>query len=154
MKKLDFGSGYNPQKDYLTCDFTFAPFLDYVFDGSNISCKNEEFVEIRCKNVIHHISDIESIIKEFNRCLKINGILEIIEVNELHYVSNLCLDILWYRYVIPRYEIKINLEYIDYSDIIIQNGFELTQKTISNEKELLTFKKVKNYGTENFKSID
>ena len=32
MLKIDFGSGYNPRKGYKTCDITYSPFLDYVYD--------------------------------------------------------------------------------------------------------------------------
>ena len=29
MLKIDFGSGYNPNKEYKTCDITGSPILDY-----------------------------------------------------------------------------------------------------------------------------
>ena len=32
MLKIDFGSGYSPRKGYSTCDITYSPFLDYVYD--------------------------------------------------------------------------------------------------------------------------
>ena len=35
MLKIDFGSGYNPKKGFKTCDITFSPYLDYVYDKEN-----------------------------------------------------------------------------------------------------------------------
>ena len=32
MLKIDFGSGYNPNKEYKTCDITGAQILNYLYD--------------------------------------------------------------------------------------------------------------------------
>ena len=87
MIKLDFGSGYNPMHDYKTCDI--YGYVDYYFDPIEykIDAEDNTFDVIRCRNVIHHIKDIDKLSKEFKRVLKTNGVLEITEARKEYYSS-------------------------------------------------------------------
>ena len=131
MLKIDFGSGYNTYKNYKTCDFTYSPFLDYVYDKNNnkILELEESSVDIfRLKNVLHHC-DIEKIIICLKKYLKENGKIIIIEPQSRYYESNRCLDIFWYRYIYPRYEINIpNKLQINYINLFIKHGFKIIDK--------------------------
>jgi ubiquinone/menaquinone biosynthesis C-methylase UbiE len=117
--KLDFGSGHNPRKGYKTCDITMSPYLDYVFDPDSykVSCADNTFSEIILKNVVHHVQDLDKLFKELKRILTDDGKLVIVEPSQEFYEKNLNLDILWYRYIIPRYEIWISNVYRNYTRI-------------------------------------
>lgn len=117
--KLDFGSGHNPRKGYKTCDITNSPYLDYVFDPITykVSCPNETFDEIFVKNVLHHVKDLDKLFKELKRILTKNGKIVIVEPRKEFYHKNLNLDLLWYRYINPRYDIWICPFYRDYKKI-------------------------------------
>lgn len=123
MLKIDFGSGYNPKKGYKTCDITYAPYLDYVYDKNlNIILNlKEKSVDIfRLKNVLHHC-DIEKVIICLKKYLRDDGKIEIIEPQKKFYEANRCLDIYWYRYIYPRYEISIpSKTRIDYISICLK----------------------------------
>jgi ubiquinone/menaquinone biosynthesis C-methylase UbiE len=145
MPYLDFGSGYNPKDGYLKCDFTYSPTLDFIFDNQKykiINAENKYFDIIRCKNVIHHIQDIRKLFLEFQRVLKINGKLIIIEPSEKNYKTNLILDILWYRFIIPRYEIWFSNKYRDYASYLEELNFGKLLRTEIKEKEYYIFRRI------------
>lgn len=137
MKKLDFGSGYNPEDDYETCDI--YGYVDYYFDPIEykIEADDKSFDLIRCRNVIHHIKDIKKLSKEFSRVLKTEGILEITEARKEYYSANYYLDYLWYRFVIPRYEVWFCNKYRDCRDYF--DEFDLEHYDTLDEKELFIF---------------
>lgn len=137
MIKLDFGSGYNPMHDYKTCDI--YGYVDYYFDPIEykIDAEDNTFDVIRCRNVIHHIKDIHKLSKEFKRVLKTNGILEITEARKDYYTSNYYLDYLWYRYIIPRYEVWFCDHYRNCKDHF--TNFHLEFYDIIDEKERFIF---------------
>lgn len=146
MLKIDFGSGYNPKKGFKTCDFTMSPFLDYITKNYKIYDKSGEIKEksvnvFRCRNVLHHIKNIELLIKNFNKYLKKNGKLIIIDCRKEYYYANWCMDNLWYRYVIPRPEVWISNKYRNYKDICLKNGFKLKSVKYKDEKEIYIFQK-------------
>lgn len=120
MLKIDFGSGYNPKKGFKTCDITFSPYLDYVYDKENniiLDLNKNSVDEFYCKNVLHH-TNIKKVVKCLYSYLKPNGTLIIIEPQEKYYEQNRCLDIFWYRYIYPRYEITIPpIKRINYIEI-------------------------------------
>jgi len=128
--KLDFGSGYNPQKGYSTCDVTSSPYLDFLFDGEKIisretgsEVRDNTFEEIHCKNVLHHVEDVEKLLNYLKNKLTFGGQLIIIDSNKSSYQRNLILDLLWYRFVIPTYEIWFSKEYRDLH-LVILNIFQ------------------------------
>ena len=142
---IDFGSGYNPRKGYSSCDITCLPNLDFVCKDNKIYNEQEindnSVDKIYCKNVLHHVNDLEDLLKNFYRYLKKDGILEVIEPTKDAYYSNLCLDNLWYRYVIPRKEIWISQKYRDYVSIAKQIGFCIDEHITMNEKDIFYFRK-------------
>ena len=137
-RKLDFGSGYNLKKGYKSCDIIKKPFLDYICVDNKILCEDNLFNTIHVRNVLHHIYNIEDIILEFNRVLKKNGLLIIIDVRKKYYKSNVILDILWYRYILPDYNIYISKKYRDYISVI-KKYFKLVSKKYKQEKEITIF---------------
>jgi len=137
MKKLDFGSGYNPKSDYETCDI--YGYVDHYFDPVEykIDVKDKSFDIIRCRNVIHHIKDLSKLSFEFSRILKDGGILEITEARKEHYRANYFLDWLWYRFIIPRYEIWFSRKYRDCNKYF--DEFDLEDYNTLKEKEIFIF---------------
>ena len=87
MNKLDFGSGYNPEAGFKTCDI--YGYVDYYFDPETYKVNTDDkFDYIRCRNVIHHIKDINKLSEELNRILNTGGTLEIIECRKENYKEN------------------------------------------------------------------
>lgn len=116
--KLDYGSGYNPKKGYKTSDVTGSPYLDYHIHDLRVNCQPEIFDEVHCRNVVHHVrpEKLSKLFNEFIRILKPHGKLTISEPED--FTSNKCLDVLWYRFVIPRPDIYIGNEHVDFTPYI------------------------------------
>lgn len=130
--KIDFGSGYNPCDGYKTCDMTGSPYLDYWYDMENniIWSKKGELEkgsvsEFRIKNVLHHVVDVECLVKLLSEYLMDDGKLLFIEPKEQYYRTNIILDYIWYRYVQQFYEIKIICWYREFISIFLNNGFKI-----------------------------
>ncbi len=140
MNRLDFGSGYNPEGNYETCDI--YGYVDYYFDPIEYKTDAEDksFDIIRCRNVIHHIKNLKKLSKEFTRILKDGGLIEIIEPRKEYYSSNYYLDYLWYRFIIPRYEVWFSNKYRDCRDYFCEK-FTLEYHEIQDEKEIFIFMK-------------
>lgn len=142
--KIDFGSGYNPEKGYLTCDMTYSPALDYVYDiQSNeiLYCEENSVTEFRLKNVLHHCKNIQRISECLYRYLKENGVVRIIEPRPEKYDSNRSLDIFWYRYIYPRYEIFIPpVKRVDYVSIF-SGKFEIVSHDTDENYDYYVFHK-------------
>ena len=136
--KLDFGSGHNARKGFKTCDITNAPYLDYACDPETykVTCEDHVFDEIIIRNVLHHIKDLERLFKEMKRILTINGKIVIVEPRREFYPQNVNLDILWYRYIIPRYEIWYSRFYRDCTQIA-KDFFQVKNVFYNNEKETI-----------------
>lgn len=142
LLKIDFGSGYNPKNGYKTCDITNAPFLDFMYDGNKIiGCKENSVDEFYLRNVVHHIENLEDVFSMLHHYLKKNGIIKIIDVRKECYKQNVILDIIWYRYVMPRREIWFSFVYRDYFEILKNTGFKLVKQYIENEKEVSMWRK-------------
>lgn len=147
MKKLkiDFGSGYNPNHEYKTCDITYLPNLDYVYDQENnviLGCKTHSVDEFYLRNVVHHLPDIEKTFRCLLSYLKNNGEIKIIDVRKEFFKQNVILDIIWYRYVIPRYEVWFSGYYRDYFKILENLGMERVDYYIQEEKEVSVWRKL------------
>ena len=141
--KLDFGSGHNPKVCYKTCDITPGYNIDYMFDVNRymiIGADDNTFDEIHCRNVLHHIKDLDRLVIEFNRVLKPTGIIKVIEPNKDSYKANYCLDYIWYRFINPRYDIWQSNDYRDYIEIFLK-FFKLLNQSLIQEKEIILFKK-------------
>ena len=81
MLKIDFGSGYNPNKEYKTCDITGSPILDYMYDKKDtiLDLKEKSVDEFYLRNVVHHIPDLKRTFKCLKKYLKNGGKIKIIE---------------------------------------------------------------------------
>lgn len=143
--KIDFGSGYNPNKEYKTCDITFLPNLDYAYDQDNkviVGCEYNTVDEFYLRNVVHHIKDLKDTFEMLKKYLKVDGVIKIIDVRKEYFKQNVILDILWYRYVIPRYEVWFSREYRNYFEILEELGFKLVEFSYEEEKEVSVWKKL------------
>lgn len=83
---LDFGCGSKPYKNlfqnvdsYIGIDYKMEGRedkqneVDVYYDGKNIPFKNNHFDSLLCTEVLEHVFNIDEVLKEFNRVLKING---------------------------------------------------------------------------------
>lgn len=146
MLKIDFGSGYSPRKGYSTCDITYSPFLDYVYDvhKNEILDLNYNSVDVfYLRNVVHHLKYLKLTLNKLSKYLKFNGIIIIEDCRKEYFKQNVFLDRLWYRYIIPREEIWFSNVYRDYSIIMNELNFKLINKKYKNEKEILVWRKLK-----------
>lgn len=145
MLKIDFGSGYNPLEEYKSCDITESPMLDFYYDYENdkiIELCDSSVDEFYLRNVIHHIPDLKKTFSCLSKYLKDDGILKIIDVRSEYYLQNKILDVLWYRYIIPRYEIWISYKYRDYFSLLKELGYKELEYYIEEEKEISIWKKL------------
>ena len=144
MLKIDFGSGYNAKPGYKTCDITYAPFLDYVYDiekNQIIGCEKKSVDEFYMRNVVQHIKDLQKCFSMIKEYLKDDGSLVIIDTQKEYFLQNVILDIIWYRFVIPRYEIWFSKSYRDYGKVLTDLGFVKINNQTINEKEVSLWKK-------------
>ena len=119
--RLDYGSGAQPKKGYMSSDFCGAPNYDFfIKDYRVLDAEDESFEEIHCRNVIHHIpkEDLPKLVGEFKRLLKDGGKLIISEPREEFHKQNLILDIIWYRFLKNETKIKLPTEYVDYKEYL------------------------------------
>jgi len=145
MLGLDFGSGYNPRDGYLTCDCVYSPKLDFVFDREKykvIDAPSQIFDKIYCRNVIHHVPNLTRLFLEFRRLLKIDGSLMIVEPTRDSFKTNQILDIVWYRFVIPQYDIWFSSKYRDYNNVLKKLGFIEECRGKLLEKEYYVFRRI------------
>ncbi len=145
--KIDFGSGYNAKEEYKTCDITYLPNLDYVYDEDNnkiLYLEENSVDEFYLRNVIHHMKDMEKEFSCLKRYLKTGGIIRIIDVRKEYFKQNYFLDNLWYRFVIPREEIWFSSEYRNYFDILEKMGFKRESLEYNEEKEESIWRKLSN----------
>lgn len=132
---IDVGSGYNPKKGYLTCD------SNYSCDFYSIDDIPDNVVhKFHIRNVLHHIQDIEEFIWNIKiKC--INGcIIHVEDCSELFYTKNLCLDILWYRFILNRHDIYIHWCYRNFINIFKTIGFDVIDIIEKDEKIIAIFK--------------
>lgn len=144
MLKIDFGSGYNPNKGYKLCDITYSPVLDYVYDQDNnviIGAEENTVDEFYLRNVVHHLPDIAKTFTCLKKYLKVGGRIKIIDVRKEYFKQNLFLDRLWYRFVIPRPEVWYSTTYRDYFTILKELGFKLISYEYKEEKEMSEWEK-------------
>jgi len=140
LKRLDYGSGYNPRKNFYTADI--YGHVDYYIDPTTYKLNtNNKFDFILARNVLHHIKNLDKLVKEFYSMLNDNGRVAVIEPAKEYYKQNYILDYIWYRFVIPRYEVWFCDHYRDYEKNFIANGFRLLKSFRLKEKEVKLFLK-------------
>lgn len=144
MLAIDFGSGYNPKPGYKTCDVTYSPFLDYVYDKKQnqiLYCEKGSVDKFHLRNVVHHVRDLKKLFECLKFYLRDGGTITIIDVRKEYFKTNVILDILWYRYIIPRYEVWFSHSYRDYGKVLTELGFVKINNYICEEKEVSTWLK-------------
>ena len=145
---IDYGSGYSPYNGYKTEDVTGFPNLDFLIVNNKIFNKDSEISKdsvngFRLRNVIHHIKDLEDLFSNLKSYLQLGGTIEIIECSKQNFTANFFLDFLWYRVIIPRYDIWFSKGYRDYISIAKHYGFSLVEYKEEAEKEYVLLKLVK-----------
>ena len=146
--KIDFGSGYNPKEGYSTCDITTSPFLDFISYDNKIYSREGEVKEntvdkIRCRNVLHHVKDLQALLTNFYRYLKIGGELEIIDCAKEFYPQNVILDNIWYRWFDDgKRGVWYSTEYRSFIPYLQKIGFVIKEHKIINEKENFLCEKI------------
>lgn len=73
--------------------------------------------------------------------LKNDGKIKIIDVRKESFKKNVILDIIWYRYVIPRYEVWFSKYYRNYFKVLEDLGMERIDYYVQEEKEVSIWKK-------------
>ena len=141
--KVDFGSGHSPKKGFKTCDITGMSYLDYTFDPFNykIDCPTDFIAELHCRNVLHHIPDLDRLFAEFSSKMVAGGKVVVTEPRQECFKVNTILDVLWYRYVIPRYDIWICDQYRDYV-AAASKYFRIVSLVVAEEKEIVTMTRI------------
>lgn len=105
MKKLNFGCGRDIKKDCVNVDITKFEGIDksFDFDVFPYPFSDNEFDEIYSDNVIEHVNDVTSVMKELHRIAKAGGTIRIIvpyyncygaynDVTHKHYFSHLSFE--------------------------------------------------------------
>lgn len=150
--KIDFGSGYNPRKGFMTCDFVPSPNLDFLFTGDDIINQYGESIEniniIYIRNVLHHIEELDNVLNLLYNKLSYDGIIIIEEARKEYYAQNYTLDCLWYRYVLPRDDIWFSEIYRDYKSILETLGLVNIKWNVNKEKEMSIWLKRKEHNHE------
>lgn len=145
MIRIDYGSGYNPQPGYKTCDITESPFLDYISKDNKIFDKEGEVAdetidEIFCRNVIHHVKDLKNLFDNFYRYLKKGGRFVVVEPRKEFFHQNVILDSIWYRWFDGgKRNVWFSSYYRDYTKIACDCGFTIASNTLNKEKECYLF---------------
>lgn len=141
--KLDYGSGRQPKRGFLSSDFCGSPNYDfYIKDYKVLDAPDSSCDVIHCRNVIHHIPerDLPKLFAEFDRLLKPSGTLIISEPRKEFHKQNLILDIIWYRFITYEDKIMIPYEYVDYKQYL--GKFEIVRSKNEYNNEVLTLRKI------------
>jgi SAM-dependent methyltransferase len=141
--RIDFGSGFNPHIGYATCD-PFHPMADVLYDTDAYRMEMDDMTagEILCRNVLHHVRDLDRLFAEFARVLRPGGIVTVVEPRAEAFETNVFLDRLWYRGLIPRPEVWIAEEYRDYAAVAARHGFRTVGTVPQGEKEKVTLRRL------------
>lgn len=142
LVKLDYGSGLQPKKGFLSSDFCGSPGYDFFIKNYKVLGAPDKSCEvIHCRNVIHHIpqQDLPTLFGEFKRLLKDDGQLIISEPRKEFHKENLILDIIWYRFLVNDRKIMLPLDYVDYKEYL--TDFEIIKTENEFNNEIITCRK-------------
>lgn len=148
---LDFGCGTKPYKkilnkvdSYIGVDYKIEgreetqKRVDVFYDGKNIPFKNEEFDSLLSTEVLEHVFNIDELLKEFNRVLKIDGKAIITtpfmwEEHEMPYdFARYTTPALEYLYKKNGFEIIHNYKTGNQIEVIFQFGINYFKNIIPN----------------------
>ncbi len=120
------------------------PNLDYVYNQEQnkiLGCSKNTVDEFYLRNVVYHLPDMKRTFECLIEYLKEDGEIKIIDVREEYFRTNVILDTIWYRYVIPRYEVWFSRHYRNYFEILESLGMKKVDYYIQEEKEVSIWKK-------------
>jgi ubiquinone/menaquinone biosynthesis C-methylase UbiE len=133
---IDFGSGYDPYKNFLKCDVNYGCDFYSIKEIPDNSCKL-----IRCRNVLHHVKNLRSIFKEFNRILVKGGKVVIIDCNKENFKINYFLDNLYYKGIANNKNMWYTEKYREITKYINRNNFNIEKNYKIKEKVWIVLKK-------------
>lgn len=139
--KIDFGSGYNPEPDYKTCDFVPLPTLDFWYDEEHniiVDLQPGSVDVFRLKNVLHHIPNMTKICTLLWTYLRVGGIVIVIEPSPEAYGINYLLDCVYYRFVNYKPEIWFSKDYRKYTGCFTSNHFTCISQEILDDVYIKT----------------
>jgi SAM-dependent methyltransferase len=141
---LDFGCGTKPYKsffsnvnNYIGVDYKIEgreerqKVVDVFYDGKNIPFENKKFDSILCTEVLEHVFNIDELLKEFNRVLKVDG------------KALITTPFMWEEHEVPydfaRYTTPALISLYE------RNGFEIIQNTVTGDYIRIIFQFQLNY---------
>ncbi len=79
MKKLNLGCGYDIRPGWVNLDIAPLKGVDVVHDLARhpLPFRNEEFEYVLCSDILEHIFDYPSVLREIHRVLRPGGTVEI-----------------------------------------------------------------------------
>ncbi len=83
--KLNIGCGEHVKEGYLNVDIEHHEGVDMMAAAENLPFDNNSFEKIIATNILEHVEDLVSVMKELHRVLKPEGIIRIISP---HYTSS------------------------------------------------------------------
>ncbi len=108
--KLDVGCGRNKKNTFTGVDLFPEPGVDFVVDlnKEKLPFKDSSVSEIHCSHFLEHINDVELVLKEFTRVLKVGKKITIIVPHYSNpYAYHFTHKTYWSSY-------SLKQEYIDY----------------------------------------
>lgn len=152
---LDFGCGTKPYKslfrnvqEYIGIDFKIDgrkdnySEVDQFYDGKVIPFENDRFDSLLCTEVLEHVFNIEVVLKEFNRVLKLNGKALITtpfmwEEHEMPYdFARYTTPALKYLYQKNGFKVIDNFKTGNYIEVIFQFGLNYIKNILPNNKNV------------------
>ncbi len=88
--KLNIGCGNKTRKGYINLDYnTKAKGIDVTHDLNKIPYpfKDNQFKEVVAENILEHLKDLESVMKEFSRICKNKAVIKIIVPHYNHHMA-------------------------------------------------------------------
>lgn len=109
--------------------------------------KFESVDELRCRNVLHHIYDLEESITALDRYIKPYGIFRVIEPRKEYFHINVMLDTIYYHSVCNMKDMWFSKSYREYRHIFeglgyyIESRQDIDNKRTANKHEEFVFRK-------------
>ena len=87
--RLEIGCGKKPRQGYLTCDVRELPEVNYVCAADKLPFEENTVDEVYSRHVVEHftIKEFLKVLEEWNRVLKIGGVVYIICPNLLYHLK-------------------------------------------------------------------
>jgi len=141
---LDFGCGTKPYKSffkntssYIGVDYKIEGRenkqreVDVFYDGTTIPFEDKKFDSILCTEVLEHVFNIDELLQEFNRVLKING------------AALITTPFMWEEHEMPYDFARYTTPAL--KSMYTKNGFEIIENTKSGNYLTVIFQFQLNY---------